>query len=414
MQLSRRRSARYSATYSATYLSCLAVLALVCAAFSSGHALATQANQPPAVLTGLESEQARIELTFDIPVSVEIIHLDNPPRLVIDLPETSFAAFDSSVSLPRAVSGVRYGSMSPGHSRIVFSLSLPVIAEITSVEATTRSVSLELVEASAGDFAARALRDAETLNPQQPAKSDRLAQAGATGGPFTLVIDPGHGGIDGGAEGSLGTQEKDITLAFALKLRDALADEKALRVVMTRDSDSFVSLRDRVKIARQNNAGLFLSIHGDSIDLRDIRGATIYTLSDQASDAIASALAAEANLSDTIAGLPPMQPDAETNTILADLLRQETDTFSHKLASELVVHLRENSVEMINNPLRSAGFAVLTAPDVPSLLLELGYLSNVEDEKLMRDPAWRERTAKVIADALRNYAREHGASGMTP
>jgi N-acetylmuramoyl-L-alanine amidase len=229
-----------------------------------------------------------------------------------------------------------------------------------------------------------------------------------------VVIDPGHGGIDGGAKGKLGTQEKDITLAFGQAIRDALKDVPDVKVIMTRDSDVFVGLHERVKIARANAAELFLSVHGDSIKLNDVRGATIYTLSDSASDAISSALANQENLSDSIAGLPPLQPDPDMNSILIDLLRQETATFSRELASQIVVHLKENAVELINNPVRGAGFSVLTAPDVPSLLLEMGYLSNQQDELLLRNPEWRARTADVIAKAIINYAKGHRTRSAQP
>ena len=377
---------------------------------------ASQETAVSAVLLSLETDGEAIALQFDRPVNLKIIHLDSPPRIIIDLPETNFTALDSGARLPELVNAIRYGLISPGQSRIVLTLSMPAIALANNSGGALdrHKITLKIVEPAV--FSARALDDAAVLNLAQPAKSDRLGEpAKAQGqGQFTVVIDPGHGGIDGGAEGKLGTREKDITLAFGLALRDALKGSSNVRVILTRESDVFVGLHERVKIARQNEAELFLSVHGDSIKLADVRGATIYTLSDSASDAISSALANQENLADSIAGLPPMQPNADTNSILVDLLKQETATFSRELATQIVVHLKENAVELINNPVRAAGFSVLTAPDVPSLLLEMGYLSNHDDELLLRDPKWRARTAGVIAKAIETYATGHRTRSTQP
>ncbi len=389
------------------------LIALIFAAFicllGSKAAKGSEQVNTSVVLLSLETDGQTIDLTFDRPVDISIAHLDGPPRIVIDLPETNFAALDQNVRLPELVSAIRYGLMSPGQSRIVLTLSTTAIGQFLAASNTGITQQIELVLVDQVDFATRVNNDSVLQNPSTAPKLDRLGQvAGETGqGPFTLVIDPGHGGIDGGAEGKLGTREKDVTLAFGLALRDALKNTPDVRVIMTRETDVFVGLNERVKIARQNAAELFLSIHGDSIKAPEVRGATLYTLSDSASDAISSALANQENLSDAIAGLPPMQPDPDMNSILVDLLKQETATFSRELATQIVVYLKENSIELINNPVRSAGFSVLTAPDVPSLLLEMGYLSNHEDELLLRDPNWRRQTASVIAKAVAAYAKGH-------
>ena len=393
----------------------IAALMFVCLAICSAPvALASQETGVAAVLLALDTNGETISLKFDQPVIMKIGHLDSPARIIIDLPETNFTSLSQGVRLPEVISAIRFGLMSPGQSRIVLTLAMPTIANLekTGSISATHSITFTTVELSA--FQKQADSDAAALNPVISSKSDRLGDATSADGPFTVVIDPGHGGIDGGAEGKLGTREKDITLAFGLAIRDALKDAADVRVVMTRESDLFVGLHQRVKIARQNSAELFLSIHGDSIKLPDVRGATLYTLSDSASDAISNALANQENLSDSIAGLPPMQSDPDMNSILADLLKQETATFSRELAAQIIVHLEENNVELINNPIRAAGFSVLTAPDVPSLLLEMGYLSNHKDELLMRDPEWRVRTANVIAKAIEKYAKGHRTRNATP
>ena len=214
---------------------------------------------------------------------------------------------------------------------------------------------------------------------------DRQGRAGRhrtgrrSGQRFTVVIDPGHGGIDGGAEGLNGTIEKNVTLAFATELRDKLAAIGKYDVFMTRDTDEFLRLDDRVRIARQHEADLFISIHADTISVKGIRGATVYTVSDKASDAEAQALADRENLSDQLAGMEIKNENKEVTDILIDLIRRETHSFSMSFAHTLVGQL-STSVGLINNPHRSAGFKVLKAPDVPSVLVELGYLSNAKDE----------------------------------
>jgi N-acetylmuramoyl-L-alanine amidase len=392
------------------------LLAIVLSIFTPKIASATQITGNPAVLLSLETDGEAVSLRFDQKVDLKIVHLDGPPRIVIDLPETNFTSLEKGARLPALISAIRFGLMSQGQSRIILTLSMPAIASSNSVNAASEVHVITFALADQPAFAARALKEAAELNPVLNIQRQNLIDTATEQkqGPFTVVIDPGHGGIDGGAEGKLGTREKDITLAFGLAIRDALKSASGVKVIMTRETDVFVGLHERVKIARENAAELFLSIHGDSIKLPNVRGATLYTLSDSASDAISSALASQENLADQIAGLPPVKPDADTNSILVDLLKQETATFSRELASQIVVHLQENAVKLINNPLRAAGFSVLTAPDVPSLLLEMGYLSNHEDELLLRNPDWRSRTAGVIANAIETYAIGHRTRNARP
>lgn len=216
---------------------------------------------------------------------------------------------------------------------------------------------------------------------------------------FTIVLDPGHGGIDGGAQGVSGLFEKSVTLAFALELRQALEDTGDYNVHLTRSTDLFLRLDERVRIAREHEADLFISIHADSIRLRNFRGATIYTLSEKASDAEAAATAARENLSDEIAGMVVQEERDDVTDILVDLIRRETHTFSIRFARTLLGELSD-TVNLVGNPLRSAGFMVLKAPDVPSVLLELGYMSNPKDEAQLRDPEWRKKTIDSVVKAI--------------
>ncbi len=227
---------------------------------------------------------------------------------------------------------------------------------------------------------------------------------------FTIVLDPGHGGIDGGAEGLNGTVEKNVTLAFARGLVERLNREPGIKAVLTREDDRFLSLSERVQIAREKRANLFVSLHADTLQQNSIRGATVYTISDNASDGLAAALAKRENLSDEIAGIKLGDEPAEVADILLDLTRRETQAFSIAMARS-VVGAFEGQIGLINNPHRYAGFRVLQAPDVPSILLELGFLSNPEDEKLLLDEAWRAKVADLLAVAVRRYREKAAADG---
>ncbi|RYE81422.1 MAG: N-acetylmuramoyl-L-alanine amidase, partial [Hyphomicrobiales bacterium] len=226
----------------------------------------------------------------------------------------------------------------------------------------------------------------------------------------TVVIDPGHGGIDTGARGRNGTLEKDINLLFALALRDRLKSEGHLKVIMTREDDRFISLGERSAIARRAKANLFISMHADSIRYSDIRGATVYTLSGRASDALSSEVAESENSSDRFVNPEWQKNEPEVFDILIELMRRETDSFSEHFAAGLVQELGRHKIRLIRNPKRSAGFKVLMAPDVPSVLVEIGYLSNIDDEKLLVDESWRKDTADAVGSAVADFFRLKQAS----
>jgi N-acetylmuramoyl-L-alanine amidase len=217
-----------------------------------------------------------------------------------------------------------------------------------------------------------------------------------------VVIDPGHGGIDSGAIGEEGLIEKDVTLKFGLELARQLRLGADVEPMLTRDRDAFLSLTERVDIAQQRQADLLVSIHADSVKEDYVRGATVYTLSDDASDALAAAMAERENRSDILAGLAlDDQPD-EVVDILFDLARRETRNLSIRFAKSLVEDMK-GEVPLNSNPWRRAAFKVLKAPDVPSVLLELGYLSNAEDEKLFRSPTWPRAEAETVARAIEDF-----------
>lgn len=363
-----------------------------------------------------DATRVRVLLNFDDKPAIKWFLLRGPHRLVIDLPETRFAIDPDDLEPRGLVSGVRYGELGEGRARIILSSDGPFMVEDLSVLANDGGgyrLAADLVAASQAEFDAALARQARETSPAPRAtdKADRLGISHAhVRRPFTIVIDPGHGGIDGGAEGRSGTAEKEVTLAFARELKAYLDQRTDYEVHLTRDSDTFLRLDERVRIARQHQADLFLSVHADTIRIRDFRGATVYTLSDKASDPEAEALAIRENLSDELAGLSVEETDPQVADILVDLIRRETHGFSIRFARSLIGELT-GKVQLVNRPHRFAGFRVLRAPDVPSVLLELGYLSNEKDEAQLLDADWRQKAIASIASAIAAFAEAKSGAG---
>lgn len=364
-----------------------------------------------------DANRVRLVLQFDREPQPRWFQARGPHRLVIDLPGTRLA-IDPAEAAPRGlVSGVHYGRLEGSDSRIVVSSGGPFLVEGLDIQANETSpgyrMIVDLVASSEKAFqAALADQMATTGSTQSTPKGDRVGRSGADEAPkpFTIVIDPGHGGIDSGAEGVSGTLEKTVTLSFARELKARLEKTGRFTVELTRDSDVFLRLDERVRIARQYGANLFISIHADTIRYPSIRGATVYTVSDQASDAESAAVAARENLSDELAGMSIDDANHEVSDILMDLVRRETHSFSIRFARTLVGELA-NDIELIKNPHRYAGFRVLKAPDVPSVLIELGYLSNPQDEALLKDEQWRAKAIGNISAAIAAFAGARLGSG---
>ncbi len=229
-----------------------------------------------------------------------------------------------------------------------------------------------------------------------------------------IVLDPGHGGIDNGTKGSGGELEKDVVLAFAQTLREKLDSGGKYRVAMTRSDDTFIPLAERVRFARAHSAALFISVHADALPRSEgqAEGATVYTLSENGSDVEAARLAETENKADVIAGVDLTAEPNDVANILVDLAQRETKTFSVQFAHTVVGELK-NAARMHKQPLKSAGFKVLLAPDVPSVLVELGYMSTKDDLKQLTSTAWRARTAQALVQAVDKFftPRVAGASG---
>ena len=218
----------------------------------------------------------------------------------------------------------------------------------------------------------------------------------------TVVLDPGHGGVDPGTIGVSGVYEKDVAFDAARELAVQLERTGRYRLAMTRASDEFVALRDRVARARAAGADLFISLHADALPNHAMRGASVFTLSEQASDKEAAALAARENKADLIAGIDLSRHAPEVSNILLDLARRQTNNLSIGLARRLVSDLGQ-SVVLLENSHRSAGFAVLKAPDVPSVLIEMGCLSNREEDQLLRSAAYQRKLAGSIVRSVHAY-----------
>jgi len=397
-------------------LALLALLSVLLVQSASVYA-ADRVTSPLAALTfrmAGDDLRTRIVVMFDREPKLSTLLLDNPHRLVVDLPETRFGFDEKSLEPRGLVSRVRYGLVGKGRSRLILTLRGPFKVEdlrvLKNESASGYRLVADIVATSDREFADQLQGRKEiTSSTDRDEKPVQAASQNGTARPFTIMIDPGHGGIDSGAESLSGIKEKDLTLAFGQELRDRLAQDKNIKVLMTREDDTFLRLSERVRIARQHEADLFISIHADTINQHDIRGATVYTISDKASDSVARAMAERENKSDTLAGAAP-EEQPEVTDILLDLTRRETHTFSLSFA-EKVIHSLQGQVNLINNPHRFAGFQVLRAPDVPSVLIEIGYLSNAEDEKLISNPEWRKKLADRLAIAIKAFeALKHPAS----
>ena len=401
----------------------LCVAALLCpvtalrAAEGQPSSAATASNFPiasDARLAG-DNKQTRFVLDLDKAVRFRAFTLADPYRVVLDIPQVTFQLRAGIGTSGRGlVKAFRYGLVMPGGSRMVFDLTGPAkitkAAVLDAASGQPARLVLEFEETDRTSFvqllgtesrpelrpgigtAASAVASAEAAAPiEAPAVTDSRP---------VVVIDPGHGGIDNGTHTST-ENEKNLILGFGLALRERLEKSGKYRVVMTRTDDTFIPLDDRVKIARNQSAALFVSIHADALPRGegDAQGATIYTLSDRASDAEAERLAEAENKADAIGGVNLTEEPTEVADILIDLAQRETRTFSNHFARLLLSEMK-NTVRMHKRPLKSAGFRVLKAPDVPSVLVELGYVSNKGDLEHLISEGWRSRTVGSMASAI--------------
>lgn len=347
-----------------------------------------------------------VDLTSE--VGFAVFPLADPHRIVIDLPQMRFALGPEAGRQGRGlVASWRYGLLAVGKSRVVIDLARAAAVDkafvLPPVDAQPARLVIDLVAVDEVAFVAEATRarDARTTPRESDGGAAAAALRQARVRPL-IVLDAGHGGIDTGAAGVHGTLEKNITLDFSSLLKRKLESTGLFEVRLTRDDDVFIALDDRTAFARQVAADLFVSIHADAAPQSYVRGATVYTVSERASDADAAAIAAQENRSDVIAGVDLDETSDDVTDILIDLARRETKTMSHRAAEAMISSIAGHT-KLNSNPHRYAGFRVLRAHDVPSVLVELGYMTNRHDEALMLSEEWRDGTAEAMVQAIRGF-----------
>ncbi|MGF9757392.1 N-acetylmuramoyl-L-alanine amidase [Microvirga sp. 0TCS3.31] len=401
------------------------LVAIILAA-GAGSALAVGGGAKPATpivaaAASVETDGAktRFKVTLSKPVTAQVSLMERPDRLIIDLPEVAFhLPAEAGRSKEGLIASYRYGLFAPGRSRVVMELAQPaVVSGLTTSPDSTGAATILTIELSRVDREEFRKAAAGSAPPAKDGPGP-VAQATKDARPV-IMIDPGHGGIDPGAAASSGSvAEKDLVLSFAQRLKKKLEESGRYKVLMTRDQDVFVSLGDRVRAARSVQADLFISIHADSISGgQDVRGLTVYTGSERASDADSARLADRENKADAVAGVDSADMPDDVSDILMDLTLRETRGFSHGFASRLVGEF--DSVARLNkNPHRQARFQVLRAHDVPSVLVELGYLSSQKDLDLLMSEEWRAKMVSAMSNAVDRFfatrLARRGAAAVLP
>ncbi len=350
----------------------------------------------------------RLVLELTAEVKPRILLISNPYRIVLDLPRTEFLVSMAQQEQVGVVKSFRFGLFKPEVSRLVIDLARPAVVArnfilMPSDQKPYRLV-LDFRPVSNEEFTVAAVKTRVTEpSTDKEIENSPLHHEENVNEKFTIVVDAGHGGVDPGAIGRNGFYEKTVALAAAKELKKALEKFGSYRVVLTRDTDIYLPLKQRVAIARQVAGDLFVSIHADSIKNQDIRGGHVYTLSEKASDKAAQALAEKENQSDVIAGFDLEEHPADVSSILVSLAQRETNNSSAKAANSIVDEWKTRGLTLLRKPHRQAGFAVLKAPDIPSVLVELGFLSNKEEAYMLSNASTRLPLIKALAQSLHNY-----------
>lgn len=354
--------------------------------------------------SSLTDSGAGVELTLGLTQAVPYrVHLMSAPdRVAIDFREVAFEPGIVALGQTDAITDIRAGTIRGGWSRLVLELAAPMDVAEAGMETDplngTALVRLSLSSISAEAFAAKAMQEPEVGAPQELGDAHRLV----------VVLDPGHGGVDPGAQRN-GIDEADLMLTFARELRDQLLRSGNYEVVLTREDDSFVSLPQRVSLARASGGDVFISLHADALAEGRATGTTIYTLSDEASDEASAKLAERQDRTDLVAGVDLTAQDDQIATVLMDLARAQTVPRTDRLADALIDGLRGTIGKLHKRPRLEAGFSVLKAPDIPSVLVELGFMSSQSDLNRLQDPVWRSQAAAGVVDALDLWALEDAA-----
>jgi N-acetylmuramoyl-L-alanine amidase len=388
-------------------LACAVFLVTSACIGSLAHAEAKAIIAQDARVAG-DRERTRFIADLSKKVDVHVFALASPYRVIVDAPDVNFQMPEGVGKEKRGlITAYRYGLFAPGKSRIVIDVGGPFLIDKAFVleprdDQPARLV-VDLVPTDEKTFQSKLK---ETRPPEQASAASMTLPEPPVRAPDAkpvIVLDPGHGGIDPGTSSADGVTEKDVVLAFAKSLKAKLEATGRYEVYLTREDDTFLPLRERVEFAQKKGAGLFLSIHADYFPQQTEKatGATVYTLSEQASDEEAKELATKENFSDALAGVAlPSDSDEVVANILIDLAQRETQNRSSVFARSIVGELAGN---LHTRKLRSAGFRVLKAPDVPSVLLEIGFLSNPDDEKHLVSDAWRDRMGNSLVEAIDGY-----------
>lgn len=388
----------------------LATAVIFCCAFSAADSVAASGITSMRIGQGVGS--VRIVFDADRKFDYKVFLLNEPKRLVIDTFDVKVSPeIEKYVDKNNLVTKTRLGSVGTDGIRIVFDLQKPAIVKKAFMLAPQSNFGwrfvIDVSIASEREFSSKvgskyALSNENSFAGSYSSSSSKSSSKAKTvNKKKIIVLDPGHGGKDPGAIGYSGVYEKNITLAMAKELK-VILEKEGYKVHLTRSTDIFIPLRDRVKIARKYNADLFMSIHADSAVNRSAKGLSVYTLSETASDKEAAALAERENKADVVAGLNLLEHSKEVSDILINLAQRETMNRSSEFASFMVQEMRK-SVKLRDNTHRFAGFAVLKAPDVPSVLLEMGYLSNRKEERLLKQKDYRRKLAVSTSKAVEKY-----------
>ncbi|RCL01750.1 MAG: N-acetylmuramoyl-L-alanine amidase [Candidatus Tokpelaia sp. JSC085] len=388
-----------------TIMFCSAVLFAVC----SSYAAELKTLELLRLRTAGDMHHVQVIALFNENPDYKIILLANPARLIINLRAAKFTVQQEKIRLHGFLEDVRYSMMSDGYSRMIFNATSGFKLEHITAELVQNQIwqlVIDLVSVSEMEFQ-RVIQKQQSQRDSAKKRGDKIQKNQLKNRLFTVVIDAGHGDFDSGAIGVSGILEKEVTLAFAKVLRDLLQREPNIHALLTRDNDMFLRLNERIMIARHYEADLFISIHADHINVDSLRGVTVYTLSEKSSDTLEELAEYENKKAALLKDFSSISDFSEITDILIDLAMRETQAFSIDLATRIIDSLKKGNVHLIKNPHRYAGFRVLQNPDIPSILIELGYLSNAEDEKKISDPQWQKKIAVLIAESIRGHADMH-------
>lgn len=393
------------------------LLSLICALCMAPHAMSQElsalARVDPVASTIEDGWWGRTDLSLYLSQGVpfRVFTLDNPARLVVDFREVDFSGVTAGDLLEKTsrIGALRFGAFQPGWSRLVADLSEPMLPKEIGmpVDPNTGRATLEILlkTASQEDYAAAS--GAPDDPNWTPAFLNAPAPEQKADDSFTVVLDPGHGGIDPGAERD-GFTEKQLILSFARTLADELR-RAGVNVVLTRDEDIFVALETRVAMAHHHKADIFISLHADILSQGRAKGATVYTLSEDAADEATLQLVARHDRSAIITGTDLTGSDDQVAEILLDYARLETSPRSSALAKSLADGMEKAGGPMNRRPLREAGFSVLKSADIPSVLIEIGFLSSERDLANLSDPVWRQGMANGITQSVLVWRDEDAA-----